>query len=635
MKAGLCAALALSAAFGLAIPATTHAANERPDLIWARTTLSPITLNGVLSEPAWAQAESMVVFYAQDNGIPGSGWKAEGGFAPTDPTHATFKFLVNGNQLYMAAIVPDSSVGGAENFNFFDGLLMALKDHAVPDRPAPQSEYFYSWWTQEAPNPTAINKLPWFFGRWGEYPHGTPRTAEDIANWDAFTVVNGRSNSDTTFDAGYVVEMRFNLTPMGYDVQQVNGDIIEWNVSVYDCDWNWPVTPSPQPGHKVSANRVWWQSPWGNAKWYNQVRIHAKPSVTTTSGAVPLVGPELTIPNAGSAAAPTVDGFLTDPVWATIPGFDIRYGDTNLRNSYAGVGKWRSGQFQPTIDMRQDFVSNPGDATIKWFVKGDLLYIGFDVRDEVVQSPAEFDRWDGFIVSLNERVLRGPDRNLLGRRLTFHVAPNGLVERNDYTIPLVDSLGGEVALRLKPGTTVDELGNDVDQGYTAEMKVDLTKFGYPFGLGDRVIYPGITLLDGDTYAGIDELYGTRTWFWREYETECCPPWTFMQTGGGVAVDPVPVDAGFAWLAASPNPLKDGQTIQYRMAVPGQVTLLVYDARGRLVRDRPLGLVEAGTRQAAWSGRDLPAGLYLVQLRITDPTSGAERASLSGKAIVLR
>ena len=40
---------------------------------------------------------------AVDAGIPGSGWKLEAGMLPDDPTNATLKFLVVGNQLYLGA----------------------------------------------------------------------------------------------------------------------------------------------------------------------------------------------------------------------------------------------------------------------------------------------------------------------------------------------------------------------------------------------------------------------------------------------------------------------------------------------------------------------------------------------------
>jgi len=55
--------------------------------------------------------------------------------------------LVAGNNLYLAILAKDASVGGGL-FNQFDGFLMNLRDHSKPDRPAPSAEYFYGWVTE-------------------------------------------------------------------------------------------------------------------------------------------------------------------------------------------------------------------------------------------------------------------------------------------------------------------------------------------------------------------------------------------------------------------------------------------------------------------------------------------------------
>src|SRR4249920_2109451 len=128
----------------LAGAVTAHAAPSptRADAIWARSTAgAPITLDGKLNEPAWAQAESKVVRYRVNNGIPGSGWQEEGGLITKDSTYATLKFLVVGNQLYMGAEILDKSVGGSTQFNRFDGLLMCMKNHLSGGYPAPVNEY--------------------------------------------------------------------------------------------------------------------------------------------------------------------------------------------------------------------------------------------------------------------------------------------------------------------------------------------------------------------------------------------------------------------------------------------------------------------------------------------------------------
>jgi hypothetical protein len=634
MRVGITAALVVCAVMAATFPAYGQAPRE--DAIWARTTDgAPITLDGMLDEPAWALAESVVIKYAYDTGIPGSGFQGEGGFFPTDTLHATIKLLVNGNQMYMGATVRDSSIGGSVNFNIFDGFLMAIKDHTILDRPAPPAEYFYSWWFPESETPSEVGKEPGFVGKFGVFPPDTLRDPNDVDMWDAVTIVDGISNSDTLFDKGYVTEMRFDLSGVGYDVTDADGDIIEWNISIYDADWHWPNTQQPI---RVSSNRTWWQGPWGISADYNEVRVYSRPDVTVNSGPAPNLEPELRIPSAGSEPAPVIDGLLTDSVWDLAPSFDIRYGDQALRDSYPGVQAYRSGQWQPDVNGGQAFVLDPGDATIKYFYKDNTLYLGFDVRDRAVQYIADFERWDGFLVSINDRDTLTRDNNLEIRRLTFQVNQDGTALAHDYLPFLADTLfGAEYALSLKGGTTVDTLGAVADSGYTAELSVDLTKLGYPAGLGDRSIFLGIDMLDGDSFTPFTFSYATRTWWMREYQGSCCPVWGYLDpllvvdVGEGTA----PARNGYALLGSYPNPFQNDTVIRYRLAAPSVVTLDVYDVKGRLVATKALGMQEGGLQQLSFAREGLGSGIYMYRLKMADQVDGPSKATLFGKVVILK
>jgi hypothetical protein len=633
MKEKATTGLWLGALLLVALPAYAQAPRE--DVVWARSTAgAPITLDGILNESAWAKAESVHVQWSENAGIPGSGWKLEVGLLPKDPTRATLKFLVAGNQMYLAAIVPDSSVGGGATFNRADGLLMAIKDHAdTLAAPKPPAEYFYTWWYGDTTchDPAAPGKPPKFIGRWGDWAC-VPRDAEDIANWDAVTVVNGLTNSDAVIDQGYTVEMRFNLTPMGYDVTQPDGDVVEWNISIYDADWFWPINPT-----KVSTTRTWFQGPWGNALVYNEVRVFARPNVTVNSGPVPVVEPELRIPNGISFPAPVIDGDLSDAVWDDVPSFDIRWGDDALRETYPAVGPYRAGQFQPAVNGGTAAVTDPSDATVKIFFREDVLYFGFDVRDGVVQDHPDFNRWDGFLVNLTERDTVNADSTLLGRRLSFHVGQNGSAIPDDYLPYLIDTLnGGSVALALKGGTTVDTLGLSPDSGYTAELAVDLTKFGYPTGLGDRAVFLGINLLDGDSFLPITDSYGIRTWWFREYEMTCCPVWahldpTCLLVGVEEAEGP-----STSWLSYNrPNPFRGLTTLSYTLREESDVTVEIFDVSGRLVDRRELGAQPAGARTFDIGIANRSPGVYFYRLVMKDARTGAANGSMTGKMILMK
>lgn len=633
MRSGITAALLLCLALVCALPA--DAQGPRADAIWARKTTDTITLDGVLNEPAWAAAESKTITWGADNGIPGSGQKIISAIlgTPFDPVNVTMKFLVKDNQLYIGFINSDQSVGGdggAGSWERFDGYLMGITDHANAARPAPKSEYFYVWWdpgdTLGTEDPGAS---PGFFGRWG---WTFPRTPEQIAAWDAATVVNGVSNDDSAVDNGYVTEMRFDLGVMGYDVTQAGGDIVEWNVGVYDCDYYWPLDFM-----KFSASRTWWQDPWGLDSWFDEVRIHARPDITTASGPVPSIEPELRIPNAGGLAAPVIDGSLSDAVYALAPKIRIKFGDTALRDSYGNPGKWRAGEYQPEVNGGVADVVNPGDADVYYFFREDSLYLGFDVRDRCVQFHSLETRWDGFLCSIADRGAREPDSNLARRGISFQVGAAGQLVARDYLPYLRDTLfGARTGLQLKAGTTVDTTCSGVDAGWTAEIVLNLRKLGYPAGRGDGAVFLGIDLLDGDSFSTIIDSYGTKTWWYREDKYRCCPVWAYMDPNLSVVDVPLtgsPTPTRFALLGNQPNPFRQATLIRYVMPQASLVGLEVYDVRGRLVARQAYGLQPAGPQQVTLQ-RPAGGGLHFYRLRFTDPQTGALAGELAGKLLLL-
>lgn len=607
----------------------------RTDAIWARNAgTATLTLDGNLNEPAWAQAESLRIVYGIDAGIPGSGWKLEAGLlVPNDSTKATLKFLVKGDYLYLGAKVKDRFIGGSTAWERFDGFLMGIKDHTSPNAPKPPAEYFYSWWADgfdpPRPDPQPVGQMPNFRGRWGSSPPGSPRTPEQIANWDAVTTVQGTTNSDATFDTGYTVEMRFKLSVMGYDVLRPEGDIVEWNLSLYDCDGFWPLS-----AQYFASNRVWVQSPWGNDAWYGELRIWSRPDVLLFTNPLPSLDPEYHVLNAASHTTPTIDGRLNETAWgASWPRFDIRYGDSALRQSYFYVGPHRAGQFQPAVNGGQAAVLDPGDASIKMFYKGTKLYLGFDVRDQFVQNHPNFDRWDGFIVTVSDRVVRNPDNALQGRRLSFQVGPTGQAVPQDYLLTMVQAGSAEVAMQLKPGTTVDTTDADIDTGWTAEMSLELTALGYPADLGDRALFIGVNLLDGDSFENVEDSYGTRTWWFRQYEGECCPAWAYLDPNFTNGVDLTTPGDDALVLRSYPNP-GARTTIEYALAQSASVTLEIFDVQGRRIERRALGLQPAGPGQVEVDSAKRPAGIYLYRLEVSDPVSGAVQSSRYGRMVVL-
>jgi len=606
----------------------------RSDAIWARSIVDDfITLDGKLDEPSWAKAEAFVVRYPTSSTElpPGSGFFNEGGAIASDPTNATVKFLVQGNWLYLGAVVKDKSVGGGL-FNQFDGFLMNIRNHADVAFPKPPFEYFYGWVTEPwaDPNTGAIGASPGFFGF-----AGGPRDSTLRAIWDAVTTVQGLSNADSILDDSYTVEVAFNLEKRGYDVTDENGDIVEFNMSIYDADWQWPMQ-----NDLFSRNRTWLQGPWGNASVFNVVRIHARPDVTVNSGPVPEVGPELVIPNGVNFDAPAVDGKLDEAVWSEASGFDIRYGDDDLRASYPSIGPYRSGQFQPELNSVRAAVLDPADATLKWFFKDDMLYIGVDVRDGAVWGNANFDQWDGIRIFINDREELNGDNSHLARTLTARVGADGALLTEGYLSTLLaDTVNGaQAGLSLKPGSTVNNF-SDVDDGYTIELALDLSYFGYPSGRGDGVLYVGACLHDGDEFANVADNYGNRVWWMKEHDNNAGPAYAYMDPSVTVGVEDrgegSAVPKVFALLGNYPNPFNPSTTIRFAMPEAGIVTLKVYDILGRTVANIPMGMKTPGEQKVVFNADRLSSGVYFYRLHMLGLSSRKESATRYNKMMYVK
>ena len=192
-------------------------------------------------------------------------------------------------------------------------------------------------------------------------------------------------------------------------------------------------------------------------------------------------------------------------------------------------------------------------------------------------------------------------------------------------------------LQLKAGTTVDTTDVDLDTGYTAELAVNLTDFGYTPGNVAGPLFLGLTMNDGDSFASPQDSYGEETWWFREYDNTCCPPWgvianvsTDVAPGGG---EIVPGTYGSA--ATYPNPATQPR-IRYSLPERNLVTLEVFDVRGRLLERRLLGEQDGGERDVTlFRGERKPgAGVYLYRLRLENPATGQVRGTLTGKTIVV-
>jgi hypothetical protein len=616
----------------------------RTDVVWARTTTDPITVDGIMNEAAWAAAESIHISYGIDNGMPGGGWFHENGLEPpVDPTNATVKFLVKGDSLYVGIKALDKSVG-AGLFNHFDGILSNLRQRQQTDRPVGAGEIFYAWCSEGWADTTTLfpNAKPAFLGMWGSTANGASVPRPDSLSqetWYAATTVQGTVNDDADVDTGYTIEFRLNLKHFGYNVSQPGGDIVMYSLAIYDADYQWPLDTAKQSG-----NRVWYQCPWGNANAYSDIRVYARPEVGLTD-ALPTVGPEMIIPSAGNFASPVLDGKLDDAVWNAphVGTLQIKFGDAAIRDAYPSTGPYRSGQYQPTVNGSQAAVTDPSLATIKYFYKADTLFLGFDVNDLVVQAVDQVDRWDGFRIIMCQRDQRNGDNVLFPRRLSFRVGGDGTsittVRADDLDPAGWDSLAEavQVVMALKGGTSIDTLGTNPDSGYTAEMRIVLPKFGYPAGRGDGVVFFGAVFYDGDSFTPATASYGSRAWYMREGDFNDGPAWWYMDPAVTVGVNGKPsnIPEQYSLVGNYPNPFNPATTISYLLPQMSDVTLEVYSVLGQLVSRSHTGIQGPGQASTVFNASNLDSGVYLYRVKFTAPGTQIERARLSGKMTILK
>jgi hypothetical protein len=92
---------------------------------------------------------------------------------------------------------------------------------------------------------------------------------------------------------------------------------------------------------------------------------------------------------------------------------------------------------------------------------------------------------------------------------------------------------------------------------------------------------------------------------------------------GIVLDagPAPGGSGLG-IRAQPNPFGNAVELTVEADVPGMQDLQVLDLLGRTIRHLPAGEVQAGARRLMWDGKNdsggrVPAGIYLVRMRIGD------------------
>ncbi|MCS7052242.1 MAG: T9SS type A sorting domain-containing protein, partial [Ignavibacterium sp.] len=612
---------------------------NREDVVWARMVpAGTITLDGNLTESAWNNATTINIRYGQTNPLPTSGWRPE--FQENvywDKTNATIKFLVTtDNKLYLGFNIPDSSVGGIGDWARWDGILMSIKDKKSTGRPAAPVEYFYTWWyaSINIPNFQIIPGMPpRFIGRYGTWGD-TARTPQQREAWDAaYKVTNGLScrdvlpNNTLENDQAWIVEMKIDLTPLGYNVNRPNGDVVALNFSIWDGDWIWANNPM-----KVASARTWFQSPWGNVNAMNAIRVYARPDVTPSTTNLPVIQPDAIIPNGSNFPEPTINGNLNEAVWNGAFDVNIAWDDSLLRNTYPTIGPLLSGQFQPELGGNpRPPVLDPVSAKAKMFFRGQHLYLAADINDQLIQGRNEYDRYDGVRFVLGDRDDFNVDNVMTFRQLMVNFNAAGQAVASEYLKELVDSGYASFGVRLKGNSTVNN-NNDIDEGYQVEIKLNLAKLGYPSNLGDKLLFGGVMIMDGDSFDDSLANYGTRTWWFREHDGGPATAWMVMDPNTPVSVDglnEVTIPNDLEIYGNYPNPFNPTTKIKYAIPESGTVTFTFFNALGEEISSNTIDLNTSGFYEYEFNSDGLSSGIYIY--RVSFKSSNKSEISIkSGK-----
>jgi hypothetical protein len=618
---------------------------NREDVVWARMVpAGTITLDGNLTESAWNNATTINVVYEQQGPLPTSGWRPE--FQENvyyDKTNATVKFLVSSdNKLYLGFNIPDSSVGGIGDWARWDGILMSIKDKNTVGRPAAPVEYFYTWWyaSINIPNFQIIPGMPpRFIGRYGTWGD-TARTQQQRDAWDAaYKVTNGLScrdvlqNGSLENDGAWVVEMKIDLSVLGYDVAKPQGDVVALNFSIWDGDWIWANNPS-----RVAAARTWFQSPWGNVNAINAVRVYARPDVTPSTTNLPVITPDAIIPNGANLAEPTINGNLNEPVWNGAFNVNIAWDDSLLRNTYPTIGPLLSGQFQPELGGNpRPPVLDPVTAKAKMFFRGNHLYLGADINDQLIQGRNEYDRMDGVRFIIGKRNEFDADNIMTFKQLMVNFNAAGQPRADEYLKEMVDSGYASFGVQLKGNSTVNN-NNDIDEGYQIEIKLDLTKLGYPANLGDKLLFGGIMIMDGDSFDDSLANYGTRTWWFREHGGGPATAWMVMDPNTLVSVDPIEtsiIPNSLELYGNYPNPFNPSTKIRYAVPSSGNVKISFFNSIGETIYTNSFDVSSSGTYEYEFAGSNLPSGIYFYRIDFVNQFNSSSFTSQIGKMILMK
>lgn len=212
------------------------------------------------------------------------------------------------------------------------------------------------------------------------------------------------------------------------------------------------------------------------------------------------------------------------------------------------------------------------------------------------------------------------------------VNPNTPVYSNIYAVDPVTHGPGEFIFVSDPtpmSAIWGNLSNPSFSGFQFPATIPVydsffVSFTIPQGTGDKLVcaatqngcYPGYQIAwerrADSTFKPFNN--GTTGTWGLNIELFICPVVEIGNLGG--VQQPARMN-GITHYAAYPNPATSVFQIKFGLDEPGEVHLLLYDLNGRMIKDRPMGVLQKGLYEGEIFLNDIPKGMYNYAIRCND------------------
>ncbi|MEX0748278.1 MAG: sugar-binding protein [Rhodothermales bacterium] len=233
----------------------------------------------------------------------------------------------------------------------------------------------------------------------------------------------------------------------------------------------------------------------------------------------------------------TFDGVLDEAVWGQAVAVPLQWDNPNF---YVPGGGWDN--FFGNLSGGRS-PEDPADATAYFLRDGNILWVGLDVNDASVgANAADFWLWDGLTMSITNKTRRGNPEEQENFWTGWNTDEFFFSWHDRYGAGDMPRLFGNLGddrtvwdgMAAVNGTTNDEI--DVDQGYTMEVWIDVSKLGFDFTSteGDRLPMT-FSVYDNDFTGDAGRAFLSRAWWQNPWGGDM--PWGtgFVYGSPGVTV----------------------------------------------------------------------------------------------------